>query len=218
MYMLAFISILSGFLISFLGGFPLGNLNVTAIRITLAEGGRKACQFSVGVALVEMLYMFFCMQGVAVAHQYAAVFMILRWSMVVLLLIMAAHCLIGLFGNRHGTANDRGQKNNGKTKIAAGFTLGLALSAINVLQIPYWAGWITIAMQNSWVGKDYTAYLFIVAAGVGTLACLAIFIAVGKKMSSWLTRNKKALDLVFATVLLIVALTQLNLIVKSLKG
>jgi hypothetical protein len=57
-----------------------------------------------------------------------------------------------------------------------------------------------------------------VAAGVGTLACLAIFIAVGKKMSSWLTKNKKALNLVFATVLLIVALTQLNLIVKSLKG
>jgi threonine/homoserine/homoserine lactone efflux protein len=216
MYMLAFISILSGFLISFLGGLPLGNLNVTAIRITLAEGGRKACQFSVGVVLVEMLYMFFCMQGVAMAHQYAAVFMILRWSMVLLLLIMAAGCFITLAGNSRGETSDHRQKNNGKTKIAAGFTLGLALSAINVLQIPYWTGWITIAMQNSWVGKDYTAYLFIMAAGWGTFACLTIFIVVGKKLSSWLTRNKKALDLVFGMIFLTVALTQLYLIIKSL--
>jgi threonine/homoserine/homoserine lactone efflux protein len=215
MYMLAFISMVSGFLISFLGGLPLGNLNVTAIRITLTEGGRKACQFSVGVALVEMLYMFFCMQGVAVAHQYAALFMILRWLMVLLLLITAGGCFRDLFGNSRVMASDDRHKKNRKAKIAAAFALGLALSAINVLQIPYWIGWITIAMQNSWIGKDYTAYLFILAAGGGTFACLAIFIIVGKRMSSWLTRNKKVLDLLFGMILLTVALSQLYLIVKS---
>ena len=218
MYMLAFISMLSGFLISFLGGLPLGNLNVTAVRITLAEGAGKARQFSVGVVLIEMLYMFFCMQGLALAHEYAALFMILRWSMVLLLLIMAAHCFIGLRRNSRGATSDHPKKNSGKTKIATGFALGLALSAINVLQIPYWTGWITVAMQNSWVGKDYTAWLFILAAGWGTFTCLTIFIVVGKKLSSWLTRNKKVLDGVFGMIFLTVALTQLYLIVKSFEG
>jgi|GEM_PF-1538960 threonine/homoserine/homoserine lactone efflux protein len=216
MYMLAIISMLSGFLISFLGGLPLGNLNVTAVRITLAEGVGKARQFSVGVVLVEMLYMFFCMQGVAMAHQYAAAFMILRWFMVFLLLIMAVGCFITLPGKGRAETNDHRPKNSGKTKIAAGFALGLALSAINILQIPYWTGWITIAMQNSWVGKDYTAWLFILAAGWGTFACLTIFIMVGKKLSAWLTKNKKALDLAFGMIFLAVALTQLYLIIKSL--
>ena len=216
MYMLAFISMLSGFLISFLGGLPLGNLNVTAVRITLAEGVGKARQFSVGVVLIEMLYMFFCMQGVAMAHEYAPLFMILRWSMVLLLLIMAAHCFIGLRRNSRGATSSQPKKNSGKTKIATGFALGLALSAINVLQIPYWTSWITVAMQNSWVGKDYTAWLFILAAGWGTFTCLTIFIVAGKKLSCWLTRNKKALDCVFGMIFLTVALTQLYLIVKSL--
>ncbi len=214
MYMLVFVSLLSGFLISFLGGLPLGNLNVTAVRITLADGVGKAYQFSLGVVLIEMLYMFFCMQGVAMAHQYAAAFMTLRWLMVFLLLIMAAGCFMPLLKKgREGTSPNQ-PKNNGKTKIAAGFVLGLALSAINVLQIPYWTGWITIAMQNSWVGKGYTAWIFILAAGWGTFTCLTIFIVVGKKLSSWLMRNKKAQDLVFGIVFLTVALAQLYLIVK----
>jgi len=215
MYMLVFMSMLSGFLISFLGGLPLGNLNVTAVRITLADGVGKAYQFSLGVVLIEMLYMFFCMQGVAMAHQYAAAFMTLRWLMVFLLLIMATGCLMPLLRTGREQTSKRPEKNNRKVKIAAGFLLGLALSAINVLQIPYWTGWITIAMQNRWVGKDYTAWLFIVAAGWGTFACLTIFIVAGKKLSSWLTRNKKALDLVFGIVFLTVALTQLCLILKS---
>jgi threonine/homoserine/homoserine lactone efflux protein len=214
MYMLAFISLLSGFLISFLGGLPLGNLNVTAVRITVADGVGKAYQFSLGVVLVEMLYMIFCMQGVAMAHQYATVFMILRWLMVFLLLIMAAGCFMTLLEKGRQGPGDRGQKNKRKAKIAAGFALGLMLSAINVLQIPYWTGWITVAMQNSWVGKGYTAWLFILAAGWGTFTCLTIFIVVGKKLSRWLTRNKKALDLVFGMIFLTVALAQLYLIVK----
>jgi threonine/homoserine/homoserine lactone efflux protein len=218
MYMLAFISVLSGFLISFLGGLPLGNLNVTAVRITLADGVGKAYQFSLGVVLTEMLYMFFCLQGVAQAHQYAAVFSALRWLMVVLLFIMATACFMTFLKKERQEQGDHGQKNKRKTKIAAGFALGLGLSAINVLQIPYWTGWIAIAMQNSWVGKDYTAYLFILAAGGGTLTCLAIFIAAGKKLSAWLTRNKRLLDLVFGVIFLTVALAQLYLIVKSLKG
>ena len=214
MYMLAFISVLSGFLISFLGGLPLGNLNVTAVRITLADGVGKAYQFSLGVVLIEMLYMFFCMQGVAMVHQYAAVFMILQWLMVFLLLIMATGSFMTFLKKERQEQGDRGQKNKRKTKIAAGFALGLGLSTINVLQIPYWTGWITIAMRNSWVGKDYTAYLFILAAGAGTLACFAIFIAVGRKLSAWLTRNKKVLDLVLGVIFLTVALSQLYLIVK----
>ena len=209
----AFISILSGFFISFLGGLPLGNLNVTAVQLALASGARKAYQFSTGVALVEIVYLYFCMQGVSRAHQYSAVFMILRWSMVFLLFIMAAHCFITALSKKGGESDNK-QKINGKPKITfTGFALGLALSAINALQIPYWTGWITIARQNNWVGMDYTAYLFILSAGLGTFVCLTIFILVGKKLSSWLTRKKKALDMAFGVVFLGVALAQLYLII-----
>jgi threonine/homoserine/homoserine lactone efflux protein len=199
---MAFISIVSGFLISLLGGLPPGNLNVTVVRLTLAGGIRKAYQFSTGVVVVEMLYMFFCMKGVSTAHRYAAAFIVLRWLMVFLLFVMAANCFVATR-----------RKEQGEIKIASsGFALGLGLSAINVLQIPYWTGWITFAMENNWVGKDYTGYVFILAAGLGTFFCLTIFVLVGKKLSSWLARKKRALDLLLGTVFSIVALVQLYFI------
>jgi threonine/homoserine/homoserine lactone efflux protein len=210
-----FISILSGFLISFLGGLPPGNLNVTAVRLALASGVRKAYQFSTGVVLVEIVYLYFCMQGVSRAYHYSAAFMILQWLMVFLLFAMAAHCLITTFWKKREEISDNQQKTKEKSKIRfTGFALGLALSAINVLQIPFWTGWITIARENSWVRMDYTAYLFILAAGLGTFFCLVIFILAGKKLSSWLSRKKKALDLVFGMVFFAVALVQLYHIIK----
>lgn len=211
----AFISILSGFFISFLGGLPLGNLNVTAVRLALASGVRKAYQFSIGVVLVEIVYLYFCMQGVSRAHQYSTAFITLRWLMVLLLLTMAAHCLITTLRKKTGENSDHQQKTRERTKTRfTGFVLGLGLSAINVLQIPYWTGWITIARQNNWVGMDHTAYLFILAAGLGTFVCLAIFILAGRKLSSWLTRKKKAFDLAFGMTFFVVALVQLYDIIK----
>ncbi|HEV3327038.1 MAG TPA: LysE family transporter [Puia sp.] len=211
----AFISILSGFFISFLGGLPPGNLNVTAVRLALASGVRKAYQFSTGVVLVEIVYLYFCMHGVSRVHHYSAAVMILQWLTVFLLFLMAAHCLIATLWKKREEISNNQQKTKEKSKTRfTGFALGLALSAINVLQIPYWTGWITIARQNNWVGMDYTAYLFILAAGLGTFLCLAVFILAGQELSSWLTRKKRALDLVFGMVFFAVALVQLYHIIK----
>ena len=92
------------------------------------------------------------------------------------------------------------------------FCFGLALSAANILQIPFWAAWITLAMQNNWVGSDYTAYTFILAAGLGTFLCLSVYIIVGKKLSAWFTKKKNAIDLLLGALLSMVAFVQLYLI------
>lgn len=203
------ISIFSGFSISFLGGLPLGNLNITAARIGSAGDLRKAYHFSTGVALVEMLYMIFCIQGVSLAHRYSALFTALRWFMVFLLFATAFHCFITVLHKQRAA-----KSHTSRHTPPNGFLFGLALSAANVFQIPFWAGWITLAMQNSWVGSDYTAYTFILAAGLGTFLCLAVYIMVGKKLSAWFTKKKNMIDLLLGTLLSIVAFVQLYLILK----
>lgn len=204
-------SIFSGFSISFLGGLPLGNLNITAARIGSAGNLRKAYQFSTGVALVEMLYMIFCIQGVSLAHRYSAIFMVLRWFVVFLLFAIAIHCFISVLHKRK-----QAKRHASRHTSSNSFLLGLALSAANIFQIPFWAGWITLAMQNNWVGSDYTAYTFILAAGLGTFLCLMVYIIVGKKLSTWFTKEKNTIDLLLGALLLIVAFVQLYLILKPI--
>lgn len=48
-----------GMLVSFLGQLPLGNLSITATQIGLGEDFKRAWSYSIGVAIVEMIYLRF---------------------------------------------------------------------------------------------------------------------------------------------------------------
>jgi len=154
-----------------------------------------------------MLYMVFCIQGVSLAHRYSAIFMALRWLMVFLLFATAIHCFVTVFHQQRQAKSHASRRTSSNS-----FLFGLALSAANILQIPFWAAWITLAMQNNWVGSDYTAYTFILAAGLGTFLCLSVYIIVGKKLSAWFTKKKNAIDLLLGALLSMVAFVQLYLI------
>ena len=51
-----FVIFITGMGISFLGALPLGSLNVSAMQVAVTENIKKAIQFSLGVALVEIIY------------------------------------------------------------------------------------------------------------------------------------------------------------------
>ena len=47
----------AGFGVSFLGQLPLGNLNVAATQIGVEENFKNAWLFSIGVGIVEVIYL-----------------------------------------------------------------------------------------------------------------------------------------------------------------
>src|SRR5437867_299414 len=79
-----------GMLISFLGSLPLGSLNVSAMQVAITENTKNAVMFSLGVALVEILYVRLSLQGIdwVIANQ--RLFYILEWITVFLFIILAA--------------------------------------------------------------------------------------------------------------------------------
>ena len=58
-----FTNLFFGFLVSFLGQLPLGNMSFTATQVGLQEGFKKAWQFAIGVAIIEMVYLRFALIG-----------------------------------------------------------------------------------------------------------------------------------------------------------
>ena len=54
----------AGLLISFLGSLPLGTLNITAMQIAIQETIRRALQYALGVAIIELFYVRLSLKGI----------------------------------------------------------------------------------------------------------------------------------------------------------
>ncbi|HEY5967612.1 MAG TPA: LysE family transporter, partial [Chitinophagaceae bacterium] len=59
---LVYVSLL-GFIISFLGQLPLGNMNLTATQLSVQENLRNAWKYGLGIVLVEIIYLRLALTG-----------------------------------------------------------------------------------------------------------------------------------------------------------
>ena len=79
-YMFSLLAIFfTGMLISFLGSLPLGSLNVSAMQLAIAENTKNAIRFSLGVALVEILYVRLSLTGIGWVIAHRQWFYTLEW-------------------------------------------------------------------------------------------------------------------------------------------
>ena len=87
------------------------------------------------------------------------------------------------------------------------FWLGVMLSAINPVQIPFWFGWST-ALFTRGVLKPVSSYynLYIMGIGFGTFLGNLVFIFGGRFIVETLNTNQKYLHLVIGIIFLLTAL------------
>lgn len=202
--MLAMLQIFfTGLFISFLGALPLGSLNIAAMQVAVQENVKRAIYFSLGVALVEILYVRLSLTGMhwVVAHQ--QLFHILEWATVFLFIILA----ISSFATARKTGT---QKNVLLNNNMHRFWLGLTMSAINPVQIPFWFLWSTYLLSNKILLPTNSYYnWYTVGIGCGTLCGLALFIYGGKWLVNRLKTSHATINYVVAVVFIISAAIQL---------
>ncbi|MBY0482002.1 MAG: LysE family translocator [Chitinophagaceae bacterium] len=197
-----------GFIVSFLGQLPLGNMSFTATQVGLQEGFRKAWQFAMGVAIVEMIYLRFALTGMDWVVKHRIVFLALGWLTVVLFLVLGVWAFV--------TA--RKQHPEKKALVLDNklnrFLLGLMMSALNPVQIPFWFLWSSTFIQAKLIAiTTYDFNLFTIGAGTGTLTGLAVYIHGGNWLVNKLNTSNKTLNKVMGIIFLLTALLQLYRIV-----
>jgi threonine/homoserine/homoserine lactone efflux protein len=199
--MFSFIKIFfTGLLISFLGSLPLGTLNIAAMQIAIAENNRNAIKFAVGVAIVEILYVRVSLTGVNWVVQHKKMFYVLEWLTVVLFVVLSISSFIAA-RKKEGDQKNVLLKNNINR-----FMLGLGMSAINPVQIPFWFLWSTYLISNGILNTANTSYnIYIAGIGTGTLVGLAIFIFAGKYIVKKIGSGAKALNIFVGIVFLVSA-------------
>lgn len=166
----------SGLLVSFLGALPLGTLNLTAFDIAASQSLNSAIWFAIAVVLVELIVVRLTLYGNERLHLGEKLSYYLIPFGIILLLYLAISSFLA-----SASFSEVGSKINMLPQINSAFLLGLLLSALNPLHIPFWMTWNKVLTSKKILEtskKSYTFYLF--GIGVGSLIGLGIFISAGK--------------------------------------
>jgi threonine/homoserine/homoserine lactone efflux protein len=199
----------TGMFISFLGSLPLGTLNVAVMQISITDGIYPAAMFAAGALLAEVVYVrlsLFAMDWVRKQHK---LFIILEW---LTLLIVLALAISSFFAAAHPKV----QKNVILSSTLHRFWLGLLMSAINPVQIPFWFGWSTVLFTKKILLPKNSHYNFyITGIALGTLLGSCVFIFGGNLVGAKLNNNQHILNWIIGGIFLLTAIIQVIKMVRK---
>lgn len=193
----------TGMLVSFLGTLPLGTLNIAAMQISIAESVRDAMLFSLGALTSEMIYVRLSLVAMDWVRRQEKLFRILEWLTLIIILALAVTSFIA-------ATHPHENKNVILNSNMPSFLLGLSMSAVNPMQIPFWFGWSTVLLTKGVLMPNNRHYNFYtVGIGIGTMIGNCLFIFGGRLIASKIRDNQSVVNYVIAGIFFVTALIQL---------
>jgi threonine/homoserine/homoserine lactone efflux protein len=190
-------------LISFLGTIPLGTLNVSAMQIAVSDGISPALNFAFGTLLVEIIYVRLSLVAMNWVRQQKRLLFALEWITLLVLTALSISSFYAAFQTVE-------IKNPILSNTVHRFWLGVMMSAVNPVQIPFWFGWSTVLFTKNILHPKESNYItYIAGIGLGTLAGNSLFIFGGKLLVSKLNTNQQLLQIIIGSVFGLTALIQL---------
>ena len=195
-------------LVSFIGSLPLGTLNIAAMQISVSDGVTAAMLFSAGSLLVEIIYVRLSLVAMDWIRKQEKILKVLEW---VTLIIVVALAISSFYSAMH----PKFEKNFVLNSPLPKFLLGVVMSAVNPIQIPFWFGWSTVLFTKKVLlprNDHYNTY--IIGIGIGTFIGNCIFIFGGMLIASKINNNQHILNWVIGGIFALTAVIQLWKILK----
>jgi threonine/homoserine/homoserine lactone efflux protein len=192
---------LTGLFISFLGTLPLGTLNVAAMQISVTDGLVPAMYFALGAMIVEIFYVRVSLVAMDWVRRHDKLFRWLEWISLAVIAALAITTFIAA-SNPDGSG-----KNVILSNTMHRFWLGMMMSAVNPVQIPFWFGWSTVLFSKGVLSAKTSHYnLYIAGIGLGTLIGNSVFIFGGRLIVDKLNTNQDVLNWVIGGVFSVTAI------------
>jgi threonine/homoserine/homoserine lactone efflux protein len=162
--------LLAGWTLSFLGSIPPGLISMSVAHITVQRGFRAAMTAAAGAALAEF---FQAWAAVALSDyflQNPALERFFYWASLPVFVFLGFYLL---FWSKSVKKPAEYLHKNSFLKL---FGLGLAVSAFNLLAIPYWFVYCAWLRRSEW-WQEGPVWTFVFSAGVtlGTLCALGLY-------------------------------------------
>ncbi len=200
---------LTGMLVSFLGSLPLGTLNIAAMQISVSDGISPAILFSLGSLTVEILYVRLSLVAMDWVRRQEKLFKILEWITFLIVLALA-------ISSFYAALTPKVKENFILSSTLHRFVLGVVMSAVNPVQIPFWFGWSTVLFTKGILKPRNDNYnIYIIGIGLGTLFGNSIFIFGGQVIAEKLKNNQQILNWIIGGIFAITAIIQLWKILKK---
>ncbi len=192
-----------GMLISFLGSLPLGTMNVTATNISAQQGSYPATLFALGSLVVETICVCIVLIAMNWVRKQQKIFRVFEWLTALLILILS-------LGSFVAAINMKGFGNNVFTAYHIHpFLLGILLSALNPLHIPFWFGWSTVLLNKNILLPQPRSYgIYVSGISAGTILGFDVFIYGGNYIVQQLSDKQEILNCTIGVVLFITAIIQ----------
>lgn len=191
-----------GMLVSFLGSLPLGTLNIAAMQIAITESIRNAVLFSLGSLTAEMIYVRLSLVAMDWVRRQEKIFKMLEWATLLIIVALAVSSFAAALNPTH-------HKNVILNNNLPSYLLGLVMSAVNPVQIPFWFGWSTVLFTKKILQPNASYYnLYIVGIGIGTLLGNCVFIFGGRLVANKIQNNQSGLNYVIGTIFIVTAIIQ----------
>jgi threonine/homoserine/homoserine lactone efflux protein len=193
----------TGMFISFLGSLPLGTLNVAAMQIAISDGVSPAFWFSLGSLTTEVVYVRLSLIAMDWVRRQQRLFRILEWVTLGIVVALAAS---SFYAAMHPSVS----KNIILSSTLNRYVLGLLMSAVNPVQIPFWFGWSTVLFTKKVLlpkNSHYNTYIGGIA--LGTLFGNVVFVFGGKLIGDKISGNQSLLNWIIGGIFTLTALIQL---------
>ncbi|MEO8583769.1 MAG: LysE family transporter [Flavitalea sp.] len=191
---------IAGLTISFLGTLPLGTLNISAMQIAVSDGVQQALLFVFGALLVEIVYVRISLVAMNWVLSHKKLFIWLEWATVVIIIALAVSSFMAAF-------DPAVKKNVLLSGTLNKFVLGVMMSAVNPVQIPFWFGWSTALFTKKILTHGNLNYnLYILGIGTGSFIGNLVFIFGGRFIVDNLNTNQGTLHLVIGIIFSITAI------------
>ncbi|WP_018612813.1 LysE family translocator [Segetibacter koreensis] len=194
----------TGMIISFLGSLPLGSLNVAAMQISITDGYTQALWFGTGILLIEIIYVRVSLVAMDKIRKHEKILKALEWVTLLIVSALAISSFVAAAKNNVHT------KNILLSNSMPRFVLGLFMSAVNPVQIPFWFGWSTVLFTKKILLPRNDHYnIYITGIGLGTFLATCVFIFGGKLVVEKLNTNQHTLHLIIGGIFTATAIIQI---------
>lgn len=156
-----------GVFVSFLGYIPPGNINLTAMQLSINKGFKQALIFIGTFCIFEALFTYILMRFAAWFAEKQDILKILNCVLILVFVVL------GVLTWNKGKQNLPKQNN---LKKSAAVRTGVILGIFNLIQIPFWAIAGTFLISHSLITTEGLGLqIFSLGSGIGTFLCLYLY-------------------------------------------
>lgn len=191
-----------GFLISFIGTLPLGTLNVAAMQIAITDGVSPAIWFSAGALTAEIIYVRISLVAMDWVRKHEKLLKALEWATLIIVLALAVSSF-------WAALHPKVEKNIILSNSMHRGILGLLMSSLNPVQIPFWFGWSAVLFSKNILRPGFWHYnAYMLGIGAGTFLGNCVFIFGGRLLIDEFNAGQHLLNWIIGGVFLITAIIQ----------